>query len=94
MEMYVWKVKLEVQYESKWKENGKVKTSTWEDGLEYTIAASSGRDAITKGEKVFLSEAPWEGEHCMDDDSIVPTTERPTKILDVVGLELLETLDG
>lgn len=95
MSMYIWKVGLELQWKSSWKVGKAIKSYLWEeDDLELTVSAESGRAAILKAEKLAMSKEPWEGVHYGDDDSETPSTETPYKVLDVVSLELLQTLDG
>ena len=93
MGMYVWEVKLEVE----WKytvtpSNGKSRTFTGVDNESFTVAASSGVKAIEVAKKVALDK---ERGYVDDWSSAEETTKaEPIKVLDVVGLELRETLDG
>lgn len=94
MGMYVWEVKLEVE----WKytvtpSNGKSRTFTDVDSNEvFTVASSSGVKAIEVAKKVALDK---ERGYVDDWSSAEETTKaEPIKVLDVIGLELCETLDG
>lgn len=94
-EMYVWKVGLQIQWKSEWTENKKKCSDYWEDeNREFIVAAVSGYDAIKKAEKLALQQEPWPGEHYCDDDTTILTREAPYKVLDIISLELLQTLDG
>jgi len=94
--MYIWKVRLEVEWKHAWVEGKKQKSDFWtEEDKEYTVAAQSGREAITKAEKLAMAQEPWIGEHYFEDgDTTVPSKETPYRVLDVLGLSLKETLDG
>ena len=95
MSMYIWKVRLEVEWKQTWMEGKKQKSDFWtEDDKEYTVAASSGREAIIKAEKLAMAQEPWSGEHYLEDDTTVPSKETPHRGLDVLSLSLKETLDG
>jgi len=94
MSMYIWEVKLEVEWKYVTK-SGK-KSETWTDtepDEEYVVAAPSGLQAIEVAKKCALNvkERGYE-----DDWSCAGevTTAAPTKVLDVVGLELKDCLDG
>lgn len=95
MSMYTWKVTLDVQYKSTWKEGKVSKSSLWEEsGIEYTVASPSGIEAMEKCKQIFMKNDSWEGEHHLDNNQVVPTTESPNKVLDITGLEFLDCLDG
>ena len=94
MEMYIWEVTLE----TKWKyvvKNGKktVRTYTNTDASgKFTVAAPSGVQAIEKAKKVAVDAERGYVDDWSDENEIV--TASPIKVLDVVGLNLKDTLDG
>lgn len=94
MEMYVWEVKVVTEWLSTWKSGGKEKKQTQEDSDTYTVAAESGRKAIIKAEKIFMSNKPWEDSHIEEDETDITAIHSPNKVIDVVGLTLKETLNG
>lgn len=94
MSMYIWKVKLEV----KWQYVTKVgkKSTTHKDAdpsEEFTVAAPSGIQAIERAKKVALDieERGYTDDWSSESKIVIAT---PIKVLDVVGLELTDTLDG
>lgn len=59
---------------------------------DFTVAAPSGVQAIEKAKKVALDkERAYVDERSSENEL---TTATPIKVLDVVALELKETLDG
>lgn len=95
MSMFIWEVTLEVEWKRTWTEGKKTKSEVWIDvDVNYTVAAQSGREAIIKAEKLAMAQESWTGEHYCDDNSVIPTKETPHRVLDIVGLELKDTLDG
>lgn len=96
MAMYVWKVNLEVEWKYTVKSGKTSKTFT--DNEEFTVASPTGVKAIEIAKKVALDKgreyAEWEEseDDWSDEDEV--TTAIPSKVLDVVGLELKDELDG
>ena len=93
MSMYIWEVNLEVEWKYITKSGKKSKTWTDVDSAEeFTVAAPSGVLAIEKAKKCALDkERGYVDDWSSDSEE---TTATPTKVLDVVGLELKDTLDG
>lgn len=94
MSMYIWEVTLEVQWKYVTKKGKKTSTYTDVDpSEEFTVAAPSGLAAIEKAKKLAVdSKERGYVDDWSSDDEIVTAT--PMKVLDVVGLELKDTLDG
>lgn len=93
MAMYVWKVNLEVEWKYTVKSGKTSKTFTEVDNNgEFTVASPTGVKAIEIAKKVALDK----GREYTDDwsDELEITTAIPSKVLDVVGLELKDELDG
>ncbi len=93
MDMYIWEVQLEVEWKYVTKGGKKSKTWTCTDSDEhFTVAAPSGFLAIEKAKKCALDkEREFVDDWSSNEEE---TTATPVKVLDVVGLELKETLDG
>ena len=93
MEMYIWKVALEVEWKYVVKSGKTSKTHTDVESREdFTVAAPSGLQAIERAKKVALGKERGYVDDWSSENEI--TTATPIKVLDVVGLELKETLDG
>lgn len=94
MEMYIWEVGLEVEWKYTVKK-GKTTTSyTDVDSREdFTVASPSGIQAIERAKKVALDEKRGYVDDWSSSEAET-ITATPVKVLDVVALELKETLDG
>lgn len=93
MDMYIWEVRLEVEWKYAVKGGKTSKTFTDVDNdVSFTVASPSGFQAIEKAKKVALDkERGYVDDWSTEGET---TTATPTKVLDVIGLELKDTLDG
>lgn len=93
MIMYIWEVTLEVEWKYTVKSGKTSKTFTEVESCEeFTVASPTGVKAIELAKKVALDKErgyvdDWSAE-------LETTTATPSKVLDVIGLELKDTLDG
>lgn len=93
MEMYTWKVSLEVEWKYTVKSGKKSSSYTEVDNdVAYTVAAPSGLQAIEKAKRVALEKnRGYTDDWSSDTETTVAT---PIKVVDVIGLSLESTLDG
>lgn len=95
--MYTWKVTLEVEWKyTTTPAEGKSTFSTDVDSEDYTVAAPTGLKAIEVAKKVALDkeERGFVDDWSNSDEKIKEIKGEPVQIIDVVGLELKDELDG
>lgn len=95
MSMYIWEVTLETEWKYVVKAGTKVVRSYkyTNSSEEFNVAAPSGIQAIEKAKKLAV-DGKERGyvDDWSDENEVVTAT--PHRVLDIVGLELKDTLDG
>ena len=94
MEMYIWEVRVEVEYITRWKDSdGNEENDTWTEEETYTVASPSGLGAVEKAKKLAKEFEPYDNKDDREKDEPIKTTT-VNGVSDLIYLELKETLDG
>lgn len=94
MDMYIWEVRIEVEYITRWKDSdGNEESETWTDEENYIIASPSGLGAWEKAKKLAREFEAFDNEDDKEKDEPIRTTTI-NRVTDLVYLNLKEVLDG
>lgn len=94
MDMYIWEVRIEVEYITRWKDSdGNEENETWMEVENYTIASPSGLGAWEKAKKLAREFEAFDNEDDKEKDEPIKTTTF-NRVTDLVYLNLKEALDG
>lgn len=94
MDMYIWEVRVEVEYITRWRDsNDNEESETWTEEEGYTVASPLGLGAYDKAKNLAREFEAYDNADDREENEPIKTTAF-NRVTDLVYLSLKETLDG